>query len=178
MDRPLQVGKLIWRYVYLIQPVEPLPSWKGQHLLKQTLFFPHTASANTVICGFIEGLIHCCDIPKSSSSNIGIHFPVNETWWFSHAVALLFLQCPLHLFPKSVLVIYFWIMYCHKVDMTKSRDDSLQTFYYSWHQVFSNVILVYRESTILYHVFSYLYLETRLQVIRILLVEISTPNCD
>ena len=61
------------------QPVGPLPSWKGQHLLKQTLFFPHTASASTGICGFIDGLIHCCDIPKSSSSNIGIHFPVNET---------------------------------------------------------------------------------------------------
>ena len=82
--------------------------------------------------------------------------------------------------PKKHIILNTWIQLknCHKVDMTKSRDDSLQTFYHSRHQVFSNIILVCRESTILYHVFSYLYSETSLQVIRILLVEISTPNCD
>lgn len=50
--------------------------------------------------------------------------------------------------------------------MTKSMDDSLQTFYHSWHEVFSNIIPVCIESTILYHGFSYLYSETGLHVIR------------
>lgn len=50
--------------------------------------------------------------------------------------------------------------------MTKSMDDSLQTFYHSWHEVFSNFIPVCIESTILYHGFSYLYSEIALRVIR------------
>lgn len=38
--------------------------------------------------------------------------------------------------------------------------------FHSWHWVFSNIVLVHIESTVLYYVFAYLYSEASLQVIR------------
>lgn len=77
-------------------------------------------------------------------------------------VNFLLLICKKHIIRNIQILVRNY----YKMGMTKSMDDSLQTFYQSWHEVFSNIIPVCIESTILYHVFSYLYSETGLHIMR------------